>query len=173
MPSCRECGVSFPSRLMISGKLHVVSNRTRCLKCSPFKSFHGGLNMNMSRNNDSQWCCPKHPQSSVAIRADGARRCRQCTVDSVTNKRYKNLTILVELAGGKCVICGYNKCKSAMDFHHVDPLTKEFGIASWLSLSFKRLKAEAQKCVLLCKNCHAEVEAGVTILDSRSTVAQR
>jgi hypothetical protein len=30
-----------------------------------------------------------------------------------------------------------------------------------VTLSLARLRAEARKCVLLCGNCHAEVEAGV------------
>jgi hypothetical protein len=28
---------------------------------------------------------------------------------------------LIEYKGGKCQICGYNKCTSALEFHHLDP----------------------------------------------------
>ena len=51
----------------------------------------------------------------------------------------------------------------ALQFHHVDPATKRFG---WglrgVSAIAGASAGEAAKCVLLCANCHAEVEAGVT-----------
>lgn len=28
---------------------------------------------------------------------------------------------LIEYKGGKCQVCGYNKCASALEFHHLDP----------------------------------------------------
>jgi hypothetical protein len=46
-------------------------------------------------------------------------------------------------------------------FHHLDPLDKRVGIsANGLTLSVEALRAEVAKCVLLCSNCHAEVENG-------------
>ncbi len=50
---------------------------------------------------------------------------------------------------------------AALQFHHVDPTQKRLGLsASGVALSLETLRAEAQKCVLLCSNCHAEVEDG-------------
>lgn len=61
------------------------------------------------------------------------------------------------------MICGYDRHQAALQFHHVDPTEKEYGLsARGLSRSFERAREEASKCVLLCANCHAEVEAGVT-----------
>lgn len=34
--------------------------------------------------------------------------------------------ILVEEAGGCCVVCGYDRCIVNLHFHHVDPATKSF-----------------------------------------------
>ena len=49
----------------------------------------------------------------------------------------------------------------ALHFHHLDPSKKEFGLSRKGHIrSFERLIAEAQKCVLLCANCHSEVERG-------------
>ncbi len=63
--------------------------------------------------------------------------------------------------GGRCAICGYARCERALEFHHVDPATKAFAIAfQGVTRSIERARAEAAKCVLLCSNCHAEVEAG-------------
>lgn len=48
-----------------------------------------------------------------------------------------------------------------MEFHHVDPSSKLFGIGSGDTRSWETVKAELDKCVLLCSNCHKEVEAGM------------
>ncbi len=63
---------------------------------------------------------------------------------------------LVNLLGGKCKICGYNKSAVALDFHHI----KEKDICMTTLLknnSKKKLLKEAKKCVLLCANCHREL----------------
>lgn len=43
-----------------------------------------------------------------------------------------------------------------LNFHHLDPKTKEFGFSSVEigNLSMKRIQAEIDKCILLCPNCH-------------------
>lgn len=32
----------------------------------------------------------------------------------------------VAYMGGKCKLCGYNKCMASLDFHHIDPKQKDF-----------------------------------------------
>ena len=58
----------------------------------------------------------------------------------------------IKLLGGKCCICGYNKCIDALEFHHKDPTKKEFKLGSGNTMSWKEYKKEAQKCMLLCSN---------------------
>ena len=68
---------------------------------------------------------------------------------------------LVEEAGGRCALCGYSRCMAALQFHHLDPSQKEFSLSvRGITRSIEKLRAEAAKCVLLCSNCHAEVEVG-------------
>lgn len=62
---------------------------------------------------------------------------------------------LIEYKGGKCEICGYNKCEAVLQFHHINPKEKDFSI-SGKSWSFEKLKQEVDKCMLLCANCHTE-----------------
>ena len=65
-------------------------------------------------------------------------------------------------AGGRCVICGYDRFAGALQFHHVDPAGKAFALSTQgVARSLEKARAEAGKCVLLCANCHAEVEAGL------------
>lgn len=67
----------------------------------------------------------------------------------------------LEYRGKACQICGYDTCENALVFHHVEPSAKNFGVsAKGYTRSWKRVKAELDKCVLLCSNCHAEVHAG-------------
>ena len=66
----------------------------------------------------------------------------------------------IEYKGGKCIVCGYNKSIRALQFHHLDPTQKDFGI-SGTTKSFEKLKPELDKCVLLCANCHGEVHEGL------------
>lgn len=77
-------------------------------------------------------------------------------VKSVVNWRIRTKQKLVEYKGGECVKCGYNKCITALQFHHEDPNEKDFSI-SGKSWSFERLKKEVDKCILLCSNCHTEL----------------
>jgi len=68
---------------------------------------------------------------------------------------------LVEYLGGKCVRCGYSRDHRVLTFHHENGSSKEFGIGKKITSSLKRLKKEADKCVLLCLNCHAEKHLGL------------
>ncbi len=95
-------------------------------------------------------------------------RCRKCQTEAVSRRRRKVKTLLVEEHGGHCVICGYDRCVGALDFHHVDSKQKSFGVGNaGMTYSLERMRDEAKKCVLLCKNCHAEVELGITLVPSR------
>jgi hypothetical protein len=49
-------------------------------------------------------------------------------------------------------------------FHHLDPSATEFSVSRRGAHSIGRLRAEVRKCILLCSNCHAEVEAGMVEL---------
>ena len=73
----------------------------------------------------------------------------------VINFKQRKKIELVKYKGGECEKCGYNKCVAALEFHHLDPTKKEFEI-SGNSYSLKRLKEEADKCILICSNCHRE-----------------
>jgi transposase-like protein len=109
--------------------------------------------------------CPRHGETMFALEGRGYYRCKQCRAEAITRRRRKMKRILVEEAGGGCLVCGYDSCLSALEFHHLDPLQKRLEInAKGSSLALDTLRAEARKCVLLCSNCHMEVEAGLTEL---------
>ena len=64
---------------------------------------------------------------------------------------------LILRKGGKCERCGYNKCEAVLQFHHRNPKEKKFELAIRSnSHSWEEWQEEANKCELLCANCHAE-----------------
>jgi hypothetical protein len=75
--------------------------------------------------------------------------------ERVSATRRKNVAILKEEAGNCCSKCGYSKCLAALEFHHPDPSVKESKVIG-TTASLAKQRAEAQKCVLLCANCHRE-----------------
>ncbi len=52
-----------------------------------------------------------------------------------------------------CKECG-EKDPRTLDFHHRDPNEKSFNLSSFASHSIRQLKAEIEKCDVLCANCH-------------------
>lgn len=89
---------------------------------------------------------------------------RKKNVEGVVSWRQRTKKKLVEYKGGKCFLCGYNRCVGSMHFHHKDPSQKEFNITA-LTISFEKLKSEVDKCVLVCSNCHGEIHAGLVSID--------
>ena len=85
---------------------------------------------------------------------------KQKNIDRSLTFRRNNKQKLVDYKGGKCEICGYNKCIQAMDFHHKNPLEKRFELTS-MNRTWDILKEEVDKCLLVCSNCHREIHAGV------------
>lgn len=68
---------------------------------------------------------------------------------------------LVELRGGKCELCDYSRNINALDFHHTQPKNKSFNISgnNLSKYTFEQLQHESNMCILLCKNCHAEIHS--------------
>lgn len=110
---------------------------------------------------DMQLRCRHHGMTTHRVYSDRAPKCLRCRALHVARRRRKVKAILVAEAGGRCLICGYNRSLRALKFHHVDRETKEFHLAFRGSTrSLEKARAEARKCVLLCANCHGEVESG-------------
>lgn len=85
---------------------------------------------------------------------------------SVNSKRVMKCTqnrklVLMDIMGNKCSLCGFDKFPEALEFHHVDPSTKEFPLSgSYLSRTLTTQYNEMRKCIMLCSNCHRGVHAG-------------
>ena len=94
-------------------------------------------------------------------RSGGGRRwrCKRCVGEAVTRRKQKVKRILVEEAGGCCAVCGYDRTVVNLHFHHVIPSEKAFRLSMGTGRSLDAFREEAKKCVLVCANCHGEIEA--------------
>lgn len=136
------------------------------------RTLRGGITRRPRRSDRERFtdACSLHGDTEFVVRADGFTTCRRCRSDAVVQRRRRVKEQLVFEAGGACVLCGYDACLAALQFHHLDPSTKRFAIASrGLTRSHQALRAEVSKCVLLCANCHAEVEDGFSDLAATMT----
>lgn len=79
-------------------------------------------------------------------------------VEATTKARQKRKADLVYIMGGKCCVCGYDKCQQALEFHHIDKSTKRYNLSNGNCHSWEEDIAEVKKCALVCSNCHKELE---------------
>lgn len=87
---------------------------------------------------------------------------KEYLLKKVAERRKKIKQMAIEYKGGKCVCCGYDKCPSAMEFHHLDPNGKDFGISNkGTTRAWSKIKEELDKCILVCCLCHREIHAGI------------
>jgi hypothetical protein len=107
--------------------------------------------------------CAHHGMTTFILEGSGYYRCSKCRQEAVSRWRRRAKLRLIEVAGGCCVLCGYDKHPAALHFHHLDPDQKRYTLSrAGHTRKFAEALEEARKCVLLCANCHAEVERGVT-----------
>ena len=101
--------------------------------------------------------CASAPRAATAARAATPRR---SATGAGASRRFSSR----RPAGGAST-CGFDAYVGALQFHHLDPATKAFEVSrQGITRSLQRLRLEARKCVLLCANCHAMVEAGLLTL---------
>lgn len=99
-------------------------------------------------------------QDFETLPTGGSRKyCFNCSPPYAKNPaNYLKLSMkkeMIKRMGGKCSKCGYNKSIAALQFHHTDPLIKEFALME-STHSWDKFQKEAEKCELLCANCHIE-----------------
>ena len=104
--------------------------------------------------------------TEYALYSGGSRqrrrwRCKRCVGEAVTRRKQKIKRMLVDEAGGCCTVCGYARCVVNLHFHHVDPAQKAFALSMSTTKALASYREEVKKCVLLCANCHGEIETGL------------
>ncbi|MFA5961286.1 MAG: hypothetical protein WC848_01215 [Parcubacteria group bacterium] len=93
---------------------------------------------------------------------------REYIKKAVSKRRKKLREMAIEYGGGKCALCGYDRCSDALEFHHANSSEKEFGVSqAGLTRSWERVKSEIKKCILVCANCHRELHNNIRSLPKK------
>jgi hypothetical protein len=89
--------------------------------------------------------------------------CKVCTNKHTLDRQKSIKKKALIYKGGCCEVCGYSKCESALEFHHLNPNEKDFNISSIRQLSnfTEKIKNELDKCILVCSNCHREIHSNI------------
>lgn len=90
---------------------------------------------------------------------------KQREANSRLGRKYRDQRreLLDSLQADGCFFCG-EKEKACLDFHHLNPMEKDFNVRQKLTMSIDRLLAEAAKCIVVCANCHRKIHAGLLTL---------
>jgi hypothetical protein len=94
-----------------------------------------------SRKRHREWLASRVPAVSPRIE-DQRRRWRH------------RADLLDQLRSVPCADCGGRFAQCSMDFDHRDPTTKFKGVTRMIFGSIERMLAEAEKCDIVCANCH-------------------
>lgn len=87
--------------------------------------------------------------------------CKNRVKESVARKRKKEFVDSFKI---ECELCGYDKFKGALDFHHKNPEEKTFAVSRYEKYSYERIEAEIDKCMVLCSNCHREIHGETSLI---------
>lgn len=150
MPTCakKSCGRHFPLRIVINGRMRQLNKRKYCLDCSPFGK------KNTQKIPESGGRCSDCGGLGAVVRKRGGELCFRCN-RKARRRDFKDRCL--KYKGGKCERCGYSKCPAALHFHHCNPSGKGFSVGPSLTMSWKRIQVELDKCELVCSNCHSEL----------------
>jgi hypothetical protein len=114
--------------------------------------------------------------------ADGlATRCKECTRVGNLAARHRRSMHYAETARSRrrerldkyaqwksqqrCQFCPETS-PCCLDLHHLDPSQKDQALANVASRwSWERLSREIEKCIVVCRNCHAKIHAGIIVLE--------
>lgn len=101
-----------------------------------------------------------HPDKVRAYKRKGdkSRQARGLKKPCKKRQHDKLKEFINSLKSGGCVICGYKKCLTALDFHHVPGEVKERAVSQANTIS--AAVREAAKCIVVCANCHREIHSG-------------
>lgn len=171
MKSCQICRGAIPATIVIEGVRRWLHSRKLCLQCSPWGEHNTVPASRYERQHEGVRKCivckdVKDLECFTPIAKNRrSSRCRPCEAARVISLHRAVKDQAVQYKGGACAICGYSRYVGSLDFHHLDPSQKDFNISSNRYKFSTELKLELDKCVLLCRNCHAEVHGGVVTLE--------
>jgi len=184
---CELCNKQFPITIVIDGKRRNLCSRRYCLECTPFGthntirihapetqknggSEHRPIIKNLETGVEFRECsrCKTIFELNQFYRKGPNKssyrpECKKCfNMIGIESQRKRKIEA-VEYKGGKCCNCGYDRYFGALEFHHINPLEKDFNLSKtkYTCYSLEKIKAELDKCICVCANCHREIHNGI------------
>lgn len=164
---CAKCDAPIPLSTKVNGKFHNLQRRKHCLTCVPLNNGRG------------RWFgfVPKAPtvraeEKRARMRKKYEARRTELGRCPVATVRIARKLTLQTLLGARCQLCGYDRCRRTLHFHHVDPAEKGFDLKiTSFQMQLGTLLAEARKCILICANCHGELHDGLVDVERIAPLA--
>ncbi len=116
---------------------------SKCLQDKPSEDFYAYTTMTGKKSKRHVCKSCRDKQGDGLLRNKTAR-----------NKVRANKQKVIELFGGRCQKCGGQFHPVCLEFHHVDPQTKEKNPSVYLKYNFDKIKDKFDNCVMVCSNCH-------------------
>jgi len=164
---CLLCNSVIPPTIIIDNKRISTSGRLYCFQCSPFgeRKIWDGKQVSGTRSGPLV-------SKTFVCRACGlpyTQKTRGTICSTCHNREQRSIKRekVIQYKGAKCIVCGYSK-SIGLDFHHLEQNDKLFTLSTNWSIKLDILYREADKCVLLCRNCHAEYHGGLIGLPLQS-----
>lgn len=124
-----------------------------CSTCKQQKSFDQFNKKTANKDGLERYCKECHRRRNRRHYA-----ANKSTYMASALKFSKNRSLAINTLKQKCTQCEESR-SWCLDFHHLDPTEKDANISTMVrkGLSFHRISEEIDKCVVLCKNCHADM----------------
>lgn len=145
----------------------ILEVQSQALKDNTYRKCECQPKINNTKFKGKTKKCEICGKEFTTIQYGGNRKyCFDCSpndksYNAITALRHAMKNKIVMYKGGKCEKCGYDKCIGALQFHHTNPENKKFEISRKInsshSFNYEELCKEADKCQLLCANCHSEI----------------
>ena len=123
---CPNCGNKIPWQTKINDKLIDLRGRKFCLDCNSYKERRFYKRKLVVKNSNGKYNIPKISKICKICNKTYTQRTKGTVCSTCKSKkiRKERKDWAVELKGGKCNICGYNKYTCSFTFHHLDPSKK-------------------------------------------------
>ncbi|WP_106381129.1 hypothetical protein [Abditibacterium utsteinense] len=118
----------------------------------------------LETSSQPTFLCLKCGTTDASKFVNHKQTCRECHASQISKKHGDARAQAVAQLGGQCLHCGYDEFEVALDVHQVDPTIKDPNFAAMRGWNSKEIEKELRGCVLLCKNCHAAIHAGLLSL---------